>query len=679
MAAPSADAPSGRSDRGWAVAAWLVAAVGPVVAIAYYRGAIPPNGYSVMSVSAVTLATLGVLRHRPKPLLPWLLFLAFGGLCSGGEVFRAVYATGLATHRDFLGVAVTLPTFGDLVPDFAEVAGYVCLVFAFARVLRARGGSYDGVSIDVGLVLLGAGALTGQVLLSPLTLQNTPVLDKLLAAAYPVLDVAALFLVLLVLFTIPRHTPASRFLFGLMATLFVGDLVIAIATTELTVLTATMASAIYIVCYGLFAAMALHPSMRDITTPQPRERRARMGPQRLVLVGIGLCVPTVYAILEPSGSFADRLVLSGACVALSGGVIARGWQAFAAKGRSDERLSALTKQANDLFIIADAPDFVVRYTATSATTALAQFAEQMKNRPLGEFLGQQVTEWLAVTGTGRGGPIEVHLRSDDQADRHLEVTWTHMQHDAFPGSVLLACRDITERTRAQEHARELNASLRAMLGRLSSVEADERQRVARELHDTVVQDLVAMRWSVAELASNSETSSSAGDLEALSLRLSALTDTARSVSFRLESPVSDTASLVYALRAEVVALRSPQLTIELDCGVEVPVTREIATLVFRTIREALRNVVQHARATHATVTLSDRDGRIEAIIRDDGIGLDPAALETQLQAGHIGVVSMRDSVVAADGTFTIDAIPSGGTEVRFTVAACAPTPSRARS
>ena len=163
--------------------------------------------------------------------------------------------------------------------------------------------------------------------------------------------------------------------------------------------------------------------------------------------------------------------------------------------------------------------------------------------------------------------------------------------------------------------------MRATLGRLSSVEADERKRVARELHDTVVQDLVALHWTFAELAANPDVGSHTGDLDALSTRLAALTETARGVSFRLESPVSDSRSLETALRAEVVALRSSELAIDLDCRLEQAITRAVAVLAFRTVREALRNVAQHTNTSHATVSLSTRNSELVAVVRDDGCGV----------------------------------------------------------
>ena len=418
----------------------MIAAIGATVAILFLRGIVGSGAYSAMSLSCTALAILGVWRNRPKPVMPWVLLITFALLCAGGEAFRATFETGLAARRNFPGIPGTRPDLLELVPDITEVAAYVCLLFGFERILRARRGSDSGTVIDVALVLIGAGALTGQVLLAPLVRQHTATPEKLLASAYPVLDIAALFLVLLVLFTIPRHNPASRFFFGLLGIMFVGDVISALVlvTNDQAHLHQTIADSLYIVSFSLFAASMLHPTMRELTEPQPADNRAPIGPRRLVLVAVGLCAPTVYAILQPSKSLTDRLVLSGACICLSVGIVYRGWQALAAQTRADARLSALTKQANDLFIVADAPKFVVRYTATSATTALAPFAELMKNRSLGEFFGEQVVDWLkTATRNGRGGPIEVHIHPHGEPDRHLELTWTQLEHDAFPGSVLL--------------------------------------------------------------------------------------------------------------------------------------------------------------------------------------------------------------------------------------------------
>ena len=451
MASSTADAWRSPNDRWLAGAAWIITAIGAIVAALFLTGIVGRSAYTAMSLGGTTLAIVGVWRNRPKPAMPWVLLITFAVLCAGGEALRATFTSVVATRRYYIGLAGARPRLLYLVPDIAEVAGYVCLLFGFERILRARRGSDNGTILDVALVLVGAGALTGQILLAPLAKQQGAAQSKLLAAAYPVLDIAALFLVLLVLFTFRRHNPSSRFLFALLGIMFAGDVISALAMTELTHLHQQVADSLYIVSFSLFAASMLHPTMRELTEPERDDSRTPVGPRRLVLVAIGLCAPTVYAILQPSRSIADRLVLSGACICLSVGIVYRGWQALAAQTRADARLSAITKQANDLFIVADAPNFVVRYTATSLTTALASLADLMQARPLAEFFGQQVVDWLkSATGSGRGGPIEVHIHPHGQLDRHLELTWTQLDRDAFPGSVLLACRDITERARARE-------------------------------------------------------------------------------------------------------------------------------------------------------------------------------------------------------------------------------------
>ena len=96
-------------------------------------------------------------------------------------------------------------------------------------------------------------------------------------------------------------------------------------------------------------------------------------------------------------------------------------------------------------------------------------------------------------------------------------------------------------------------------------------------------------------------------------------------------------------------------------------------LAFRTTQEALRNVARHAAARRVAVTVAldpacacgHPHGCLVVRVHDDGRGVDPAALDARLGDGHLGVLSMRETVQLAGGRFSIGADPSGGTTVEF--------------
>ena len=76
---------------------------------------------------------------------------------------------------------------------------------------------------------------------------------------------------------------------------------------------------------------------------------------------------------------------------------------------------------------------------------------------------------------------------------------------------------------------------------------------------------------------------------------------------------------------------------------------EVETAIYRIVQESLTNVVKHARAQRVSVLLTRADGRIKAVIEDDGTGFDPAATD-----GGIGLVGMRERIELLDGTLTVE-------------------------
>jgi signal transduction histidine kinase len=75
------------------------------------------------------------------------------------------------------------------------------------------------------------------------------------------------------------------------------------------------------------------------------------------------------------------------------------------------------------------------------------------------------------------------------------------------------------------------------------------------------------------------------------------------------------------------------------------------------------NVLKHARAEHAWLTLQERKGRVLLEVRDDGIGFDPTAVG-EFRNGHFGILGMRERVEMAGGQWAIDSVAGGGTLVR---------------
>ena len=83
---------------------------------------------------------------------------------------------------------------------------------------------------------------------------------------------------------------------------------------------------------------------------------------------------------------------------------------------------------------------------------------------------------------------------------------------------------------------------------------------------------------------------------------------------------------------------------------------EVETAIYRIVQEALTNVVKHARAGRVSVLVTRVDGRIRAVIEDDGGGFDPAQ-----RGDGIGLIGMRERIELLDGTFTVESSETSGT------------------
>jgi signal transduction histidine kinase len=89
-------------------------------------------------------------------------------------------------------------------------------------------------------------------------------------------------------------------------------------------------------------------------------------------------------------------------------------------------------------------------------------------------------------------------------------------------------------------------------------------------------------------------------------------------------------------------------------------------VLYRVAQEAVANVLKHAQADHAWLTLQERGGRVLLEIRDDGVGFDPFRVLDGLN-GHFGILGMRERVEMAGGSWELDSVAGGGTVIRATL------------
>ena len=193
--------------------------------------------------------------------------------------------------------------------------------------------------------------------------------------------------------------------------------------------------------------------------------------------------------------------------------------------------------------------------------------------------------------------------------------------------------------------------------------AQERNRLARELHDSVAQTLYGLTLQ-AEAANRKL---AAGQLDAVADYLGFFRDSAqqtlletRLLIFELRPPILDEVGLATALQTRLEAVESRSgLDYQLDLDVVERLPSHVETGLYRITLEALNNILKHAQASQVTLSLKQYGEQIRLEIRDDGVGFDP---EAQLPHGY-GLQGMRERAEQLGGSFNLQSEPKVGTTI----------------
>ncbi|MEU2270462.1 GAF domain-containing sensor histidine kinase [Streptomyces olindensis] len=198
--------------------------------------------------------------------------------------------------------------------------------------------------------------------------------------------------------------------------------------------------------------------------------------------------------------------------------------------------------------------------------------------------------------------------------------------------------------------------------------AEERSRLAHELHDAVSQKLFSLRLTAQAAARlvDRDPSRAKGELQQVAALAAEAADELRAAVVELRPAALDEDGLVATLRTQIQVLdraHSARVTFSGHGVKALPASQEEALL--RVAQEALHNALRHSGADHVDVTLDRRGGGAVLRVTDDGSGFDPQAVR---RAGrHLGLVSMRDRASGAGGTLTVESVPGKGTTIEMEV------------
>jgi signal transduction histidine kinase len=250
----------------------------------------------------------------------------------------------------------------------------------------------------------------------------------------------------------------------------------------------------------------------------------------------------------------------------------------------------------------------------------------------------RVTEVAVLRRAHEAAGSAVRSRAEAQARLH-----------AMTETAALLEQRVAERTRELEQT----------TGRLLNAEDEERRRIARDLHDSTVQELVAASLCISRArAAPAEAEQALADA---GTALARAKEELRTVSFLLQPPLLDECGLVVALRlyAEGVARRSG-VAIAVEAPPVAPaLSRSVETALFRVVQEALANAVSHGGAASIQVRIAVEEDGIAVAVSDDGRGMARAA-DGRAPEG-VGLSGMRARVRHLGGDLAIGTGPGGTT------------------
>jgi len=207
-----------------------------------------------------------------------------------------------------------------------------------------------------------------------------------------------------------------------------------------------------------------------------------------------------------------------------------------------------------------------------------------------------------------------------------------------------------------------NARLHEQLQRFAVV--DERERISKDLHDGIIQNMYAVGLSledVPQLMDEDRVEAAARVERAIDAIHLSIQDV-RNFIFGLRPGLLEGASLLAGLAALVDEYRHNMIVdLELrlpDAIAEPPA--EVTGNLLAIVTESLSNIARHSRATTASLSLLAMDDGLELRIEDNGVGFDPAGVAT---LGHQGLANTRERAAQIGGTVTFDTSPGAGTRV----------------
>jgi len=341
---------------------------------------------------------------------------------------------------------------------------------------------------------------------------------------------------------------------------------------------------------------------------------------------------------------------------------------------SSDEYKAIFEASPDGLLIVDR-DGIIRAANPRVEELFGWGADELEGRTIDALVPEAVAEAhkghrARFVSDPHNRPMGVGLdlrgRRKDGSTFPVEISLSPWHRDNSEIRVICTVRDVTDYRRLQNFSE----------GALRATE-EERQRIARELHDDTAQRLATLILRIRRLALEQDAEARAVLLEDIRDEVVDATDGVKRMARGLRPPEIEEVGLALAITAHVRSLREgADFQVETELGAVEPYLNDTGKLaIYRIVQEALSNARRHSGTNEALVRLYMDGSKVVAEVVDRGAGfLSSRAVE---RGGGLGLVGMTERATMVGGMLTIDSVPGQGTRVRVTVPASKPAQDNA--
>ncbi len=341
-------------------------------------------------------------------------------------------------------------------------------------------------------------------------------------------------------------------------------------------------------------------------------------------------------------------------------------EAESALRRSEEQYRLIAENTRDLISLVDV-DGCFLYASPSHRTSLGYQPEELSGTEFIELVHPDdrialVQAWEQSLQHRESRHAEIRIRHEDGSYRIFESigNWI-FDEQQLPQRAVIISRDITRRKESEETLRRLPTLIR-------EAQEAERRRVARELHDSVIQILSSVNFRLQAIEEKLATSDEATWRDTLKAKahLEKAIGEVRRISRNLRPSELDDLGLAPALRSLCSEFgERTGMAVNLTINrLPQAIPDDIELNLYRIIQEALGNIEKHSRATQVSLRLARQASKLCAAIADNGCGFDPLAPRSRRhKTGGMGLVDMRERAALRGGHCQLRSTPGTGTEI----------------